>query len=121
MAARLASRPPVDFVPAASRVLDRPCDRLRPAGAELSQLSGGPLVAVDQVVKVKCIDLTRLGHLSGTVPSTAVALPADVREPALMRVKQFCEQHVPQALREQLRLECSLTWRVGPDVRPTTV
>ena len=37
-----------------------------------------------------------------------MALPADVREPALTRVKQFCEQHVPRASREQLRLECSV-------------
>jgi hypothetical protein len=37
-----------------------------------------------------------------------VALPADVREPALTRVKQFCEQRVSPAQLELLRLECSV-------------
>ena len=38
----------------------------------------------------------------------AMASPTNVVEPALARVKRFCEERVPAALREQIRLECSV-------------
>jgi hypothetical protein len=37
-----------------------------------------------------------------------MAPPTSVVEPALARVKRFCEDRVPAELREQMRLECSL-------------